>query len=328
LGSWPRSTPTPARSASTSRQWFRLTSIRFVLIVLLAWPAGAQTLRLHDAERAKIARDAADAFRASQSDLFAAMLANLDAADQRDFALLARRNQARLEATLTALPDWTWRRFAEEVPRAAPQYDAVEETKSDGTALEAAREKLAEFRRAVAAARDINDPRLPMLQLAEELAGVEVDREVETGRAAEWMNAHAAALRTRRTAVEAEVRALAAFASTQPQDQTVAATVHAAATEGNEPRLRVLLSQLARYAAIVGSESLFAAESNVSAESERQRASIRLSEIHSRENAVLLRHGLDGLARYYEGGLKPAEIANLLRAAQAIALAVIAARVD
>jgi hypothetical protein len=55
--------------------------------------------------------------------------------------------------------------------------------------------------------------------------------------------------------------------------------------------------------------------------------SIRLSAINSREHEALIARGLEGLAIYHAGGIKPEMIANFLRAAQTAALAVIGAGV-
>lgn len=55
--------------------------------------------------------------------------------------------------------------------------------------------------------------------------------------------------------------------------------------------------------------------------------SIKLSAIDSREHEALIARGLEGLAIYHQGGIKPEMIANFLRAAQAAALAVIGAGV-
>ncbi len=55
--------------------------------------------------------------------------------------------------------------------------------------------------------------------------------------------------------------------------------------------------------------------------------SIKLSAINSREHEALIARGLEGLAIYYKGGIKPETIANFLRAAQAVALAIIGAGV-
>ncbi len=55
--------------------------------------------------------------------------------------------------------------------------------------------------------------------------------------------------------------------------------------------------------------------------------SIKLSAINASEHEALISRGLQGLSTYYEGGVKPEMIANLLRAAQSVALAVIGAGV-
>src|SRR5688572_25320937 len=73
-------------------------------VALLPLNAAAQTLRRHDEERAKIARDAASQFGSGDQAAFDAMLANADVIEARDLELLAERNQLTVEATLTALP--------------------------------------------------------------------------------------------------------------------------------------------------------------------------------------------------------------------------------
>jgi hypothetical protein len=55
--------------------------------------------------------------------------------------------------------------------------------------------------------------------------------------------------------------------------------------------------------------------------------SIRLAAINAREREALIARGLQGLNTYFEGGLKPETIGNFLRAAQAVALAFVAAGV-
>ncbi len=56
--------------------------------------------------------------------------------------------------------------------------------------------------------------------------------------------------------------------------------------------------------------------------------SIRLSAIHADEHATIIRSGLKGLVAYHEGGVKPDTIANILRAAEAISLTILAADID
>jgi chromosome segregation ATPase len=55
--------------------------------------------------------------------------------------------------------------------------------------------------------------------------------------------------------------------------------------------------------------------------------SIRLSAINAREHEALISRGLEGLLVYHDNGITPEMIANLLRAAQSVALAVLAAGV-
>ncbi|OGP72509.1 MAG: hypothetical protein A2Y80_05530 [Deltaproteobacteria bacterium RBG_13_58_19] len=54
--------------------------------------------------------------------------------------------------------------------------------------------------------------------------------------------------------------------------------------------------------------------------------SINLSALNGREHEALISRGLQGLQMYHEGGVKQEDIANFLRAAQTVALAVISAQ--
>lgn len=55
--------------------------------------------------------------------------------------------------------------------------------------------------------------------------------------------------------------------------------------------------------------------------------SIQLSAVNARQHETLISRGLQGLAAYHQGGIKPETVANFLRAAQAIGLGVIGAGV-
>ncbi len=60
----------------------------------------------------------------------------------------------------------------------------------------------------------------------------------------------------------------------------------------------------------------------------KHKYSIQVSVINAMEHEALIGRGLQGLVTYHEGGLKPETIANLLRAAQMVAVAVISAGVN
>jgi hypothetical protein len=57
----------------------------------------------------------------------------------------------------------------------------------------------------------------------------------------------------------------------------------------------------------------------------KHKYSIQVSAINAKEHEALVSRGLQGLVIYHEGGLKQETIANLLRAAQAVALSIIGA---
>ncbi|HXO39144.1 MAG TPA: hypothetical protein VN872_10925 [Candidatus Acidoferrum sp.] len=54
---------------------------------------------------------------------------------------------------------------------------------------------------------------------------------------------------------------------------------------------------------------------------------IRMMQLNTQENEVLLHAGITGLATYEAGGIKPEDVANIIHTAQALATAAIAARV-
>src|SRR5687767_734837 len=51
------------------------------------------------------------------------MLANADLIEARDLELLAERNQLTVEATLTALPSWTWQKLDQETRATIEMYE-------------------------------------------------------------------------------------------------------------------------------------------------------------------------------------------------------------
>ena len=172
---------------------------------------------------------------------------------------------------------------------------------------------------------------LELLELARELADVEVDRLSEELRLMRWKTAQAGEILARINAVVGEDGALpriAAFAATQPQQNTIASTVRNLAMAGVENDLRRTLDILMQFGAAAGYERLYLNQSALMTASEEQRSAIRMSAVNLRERAVLIRHGLEGLSSYYAGGITSAELANILDAAQVIALAIIAGRVQ
>lgn len=91
-------------------------------------------------------------------------------------------------------------------------------------------------------------------------------------------------------------------------------------------KLRDLMDILSRYVTLVGYQQYLLLADTIEAGADTNLFSIRLSAINIREREMLVAHGLDGLAAYHSGGLKPEEIANFFRAAQSIAVGVLAGR--
>ena len=181
------------------------------------------------------------------------------------------------------------------------------------------------------AADNARGAQLSLLELGRELADVEVARLNVQLRARRWKIAHSEEVMARVEAVTGAnglLPRVIEYAATQPQADTIASTLRERARLGQEDSLRLTLENLARFSSAAGYERLFLNESALLTASEEQRHSIRMSAINLRERAVLIEHGLEGLASYYQGGLKPEDVANLLNAAQTIALAIIAGRVE
>jgi len=93
-------------------------------------------------------------------------------------------------------------------------------------------------------------------------------------------------------------------------------------------KLRDLMDVLSRYVTLVGYHQYLLLAEMIEAGVEKNLYAIRLSAINTREREMLVAHGLEGLAAYHAGGLKPEEIANFFRAAQSIAVGVLAGRVQ
>jgi len=91
-------------------------------------------------------------------------------------------------------------------------------------------------------------------------------------------------------------------------------------------KLRNLLDVLGRFVSLDGYQKYLLLSDAIEAGVDVHLFSIRRSALNTKEREVLVGYGLDGLAAYHAGGLKPEQIANFFRAAQTIALGVIAGR--
>ncbi len=99
---------------------------------------------------------------------------------------------------------------------------------------------------------------------------------------------------------------------------------------GKEPEatleLRDLMDTLSRYASLIGYHKYLLLSDTIEAATDKHLFAIRLSALNTQDREMLVSHGLDGLAAYYAGGVKPEEIANFFRAAQVAATGVLAGR--
>lgn len=91
-------------------------------------------------------------------------------------------------------------------------------------------------------------------------------------------------------------------------------------------KLRNLLDVLGRYTSLDGYQKYLLFSDAIESGVDEHLFSIRRSALNTKEREVLVGYGLDGLAAYHAGGLTPEQIANFFRAAQTIALGVIAGR--
>ena len=113
--------------------------------------------------------------------------------------------------------------------------------------------------------------------------------------------------------------------------QTIGRMAKAAEGEVGVPpdettKLRDLLDSLGRYSSLEGYQKYLLLSDAIEAGVDTHLFSIRRSAINTREREMLVGYGLDGLAAYHAGGLRPEQIANFFRAAQTIALGVLAGR--
>ena len=91
-------------------------------------------------------------------------------------------------------------------------------------------------------------------------------------------------------------------------------------------KLRNLLDALGRYTTLAGYQKYLLLSDAIEAGVDTHLFSIRRSAINTRDREMLVSHGLEGLAAYHAGGLRPEQIANFFRAVQSISIGVLAAR--
>lgn len=92
--------------------------------------------------------------------------------------------------------------------------------------------------------------------------------------------------------------------------------------------LKQLLDLLSLYGSIVGVRTYMVEASDLDVTNGELQFQIRLAELNAREHELLIASALKGLDLFEQGGIKSEDVANLIRAAQAAATAVIAGRVD
>jgi len=92
--------------------------------------------------------------------------------------------------------------------------------------------------------------------------------------------------------------------------------------------LEQMLDLLSLYGSIVGVRTYMVEASDLDFTSDELRFQIRLAELNAREHEYLIASALKGLDLFEQGGIKSEDVANLIRAAQAAATAVIAGRVE
>ena len=91
--------------------------------------------------------------------------------------------------------------------------------------------------------------------------------------------------------------------------------------------LQKLLSLLSLYGSIVGVRTYMAEAADLNFTNDELEFQIRLAQLNAREHEELIASALKGLDVFEQGGVKPEDIANLIRAAQLAATSVIAGRV-
>jgi uncharacterized protein YukE len=93
-------------------------------------------------------------------------------------------------------------------------------------------------------------------------------------------------------------------------------------------KLRNVLDILGRLVAISGYQKYLLLADAIEAGADQHLFSIRRSAVNTQDREMLVSRGLDGLAAYYAGGVKPEEIANFFRAVQVAASSAIAAKAN
>lgn len=91
--------------------------------------------------------------------------------------------------------------------------------------------------------------------------------------------------------------------------------------------LQNLMDVIARYSSLVGYQRFLLLKDGIDEVTHEQLFAIRTSAVNADSRAQLISHGLEGIATYEAGGITPDDLANVFRAAQTIASAVIAGRI-
>ena len=84
---------------------------------------------------------------------------------------------------------------------------------------------------------------------------------------------------------------------------------------------------IARYSSLVGYQRFLLLKDGIDEVTDEQLLAVRMSAVNADSRAQLISHGLEGIATYEAGGITPDDLANVFRAAQTIASAVIAGRI-
>ena len=112
-----------------------------------------------------------------------------------------------------------------------------------------------------------------------------------------------------------------------PANEKVLGTLNRLRQQNKEGDLAAALTALSCYSLAATQDESQANQAAVKPAILDHEYSIRLSAVNGREHEALISRSLQGLALYYDGGVRPETIANFLSAAQGVALAVIAAGV-
>jgi hypothetical protein len=168
-----------------------------------------------------------------------------------------------------------------------------------------------------------------ILSLAEDLAKVQYDRaELQVGYLAAKHKALQAQLEnTQNIGVALKlIETGIAEGSYQPND-TLLASINKLRKTGNKTAIIAAGRVLAFYGVTKTLDQYALLELQTRPDILDHEYSIRLAAINGKEHEALISRGLQSLVIYHEGGVKPEMIANFIRAAQTVALAVISAGV-